>query len=81
MNQKMTERILEQFTVDDFDGQTAILYGPQGPFQMMTAQWTLTFDEVLHTWMAVSYEDEDDTTGTIEMEGTWDDEGHMFYGW
>jgi hypothetical protein len=32
-----------------------------------------------HTWQAVSFEDEDDTFGTIEMEGQWDDEGHMFY--
>jgi hypothetical protein len=31
----MTDHILSQFVVDDFDGETAILYGPQGPFQMM----------------------------------------------
>ena len=31
----MVDRILERFIVDDFDGETAILYGPQGPFQMM----------------------------------------------
>ena len=37
------------------------------------------FDHDEHTWQAVSFEDEDDTFGTIEMEGSWDEEGHMFY--
>jgi hypothetical protein len=31
----MVDHILSQFVVDDFDGETAILYGPQGPFEMM----------------------------------------------
>ena len=77
----MANHLHRRFTVDDFDGQTAILYGPQDPFNMMEddQQWTLHFDEDQHTWRAVSYEDEDDPVGTIELEGTWDDEGHMFY--
>jgi hypothetical protein len=78
----MVDRILERFVVDDFDGDTAILYGPQDAFQMIEEgqQWTLTFDHDEHTWVAASYEDEDDPMGTVELEGLWDEEGHMFYG-
>jgi hypothetical protein len=35
VSEKMVDHILSRFVVDDFDGETAILYGPQGPFQMM----------------------------------------------
>jgi hypothetical protein len=75
----MVDVILSRFIVDDFDGETAILWEAQGPFTMMEGMWTLRFDSDDHTWEAASYEDENDSSGTVELTGTWDDDGHMFY--
>ena len=72
------EKILEQFYVDDFDGETAILHGPQGPFDMMDERWSLTFDQENFKWTAIQYEDEDDPHGTFELEGTWNLRGELF---
>ena len=71
------EKILEQFYVDDFDGETAELHGPQGPFDMMEGRWTLTFDQENFKWTAIQYEDEDDPHGTFELEGTWTPGGKL----
>ena len=71
------DRILEQFCVDDFDGETAMLSGPQGPFDMMEGRWSLTFDQENFKWSAVQFEDDDDLQGTFELEGTWNMEGQL----
>ena len=71
------EKILERFVVDDFDGETAELHGPQGIFDMMEGRWTLTFDQDNFTWQAIQYEDEDDPHGILECEGSWDRQGYF----
>lgn len=65
------EEILKDLVIDDTDGETFMLYGPQrAPFDMMDGHWSIVFNEE-GTWQAIQYEDEDDPHGTIELEGNY----------
>jgi len=73
------EKILEGLDLDDFDGETAYLYGPQrAPFDIMDGRWALYFTD--DTWQAVQFEDEDDPHGDIVLEGPLDPCGETLEG-